>query len=141
MHSGFVCSLPQPTRRGNKVEVCSFTKDDNTAYGAVGVMTDELFDAHTRECTDLLVIMFSVPYDKNIYENWQAVGLFEKTRACDKELFDHMYKDEDEQHFKRAKGDGNGLMHKDKGISVRSCMSSEGRAIIKLELYDNWHSL
>lgn len=136
MHSGFVYSPAQPTLLTNKTEVCSFTKDDNTASGAVGVMTYDLFDTHTKRCTDLIAVMFSVPFDYNIYENWHAVGLFEKTTGCDEKLYNLMYKDKDFIHFKRAKGDGNGLVHQEKGISVRSCMSSEGRAIIKLELYD-----
>lgn len=137
MENGFVYSPPQPTLRVNKTEVCSFTKDDNTATGAVGVMTYELFDMHSRRSTDQIAIMFSVPFDQNIYQNWMAVGVFEKTKACDKELYKLMYEGKDFQQLKRCQGDGNGLMHSDKGVDVRSCMSSEGRAIIKLELYDN----
>lgn len=136
MESGFVYSPPQPTLRTKKTEVCSFTKDDNTASGAVGVMTYELFDMHTRRCTDLIAIMFSVPFDYSFYENWLAVGVFENTEGCDKKLYKLMYNGKDFTHFKRGKGDGNGLVHSDKGVDVRSAMSSEGRAIIKMEVYD-----
>lgn len=136
MESGFVFSPPQPTLRTSKVEVCSFTKDDNTASGAVGVLTYELFDMRSRHCNELMAVMFSVPFDYNFYQNWLAVGIFEHTRACDKELYNLMYNGKDFTNFVRQKADGSGLKYQGRMLDVRACMSDEGRAIIKLELYD-----
>lgn len=136
MESGYVHSPPQPTLRTTKTEVCSFTKDDNTACGAVGVMTYELFNMYTCKCTGTIAVMFSVPFDQNLYKNWIAVGVFEEESKCNKELYKLMYEGKDFTQFMRAKGDGNGLMHSDKGVEIRACMSSEGRAIVKLEVYD-----
>lgn len=136
MESGFPFSPPQPTVRTTKSEVCSFVKDDHTASGAVGVMTYELFDMHRRQSTELMAVMFSVPFDYNFYKNWLGVGIFEKARACDESLYKHMYNSKDYSNFMRHEADGSGVAYKGKEMEVRACMSDDGKAIIKLELYD-----
>lgn len=136
MESGYAHSPPQPTVRTTNTEVCSFTKDDNTASGAVGVLTYELFDMRNSKCDEIMAVMFSVPFDYNFYKNWLAVGIFEHTRACDEKLYDHMYKSKDFKNFQRLEANGSGLTHSGGAVDVRACMSDEGRAIIKLEVYD-----
>lgn len=136
MESGFPYSPPQPTIRSNMTEVCSFTKDDHTAEGAVGVLTYELFSMRNRSCSELIAVMFSVPFDYNFYKNWLGVGIFEKTQACDEKLFKDMYNEEDPKKFLRHESDGSAVTHRGDKVEVRACMSDEGRAIIKLELYD-----
>ncbi|XP_049419361.1 uncharacterized protein LOC125880697 [Epinephelus fuscoguttatus] len=136
MESGFVYNPPQPTLRPTLTEVCSFTKDDNTASGAVGVMTYELFHMQSRQCDELIAIMFSVPFDYNFYKNWLGLGIFDHTKPCDDKLFDFMYNGKDQDDFQRHEADGSGVVFKGKSLEVRGCMSDEGKAIIKLELYD-----
>lgn len=136
MNSGFCYSPPQPTVRTNMSEVCSFTKDDNTASGAVGVVTYELFDMLKRHCNEVIAVMFSVPFDYNFYKNWLGVGIFEHTRACDEKLYSHMYNDKDFTNFVRHEADGSGVAYVGRMVDVRATMSNEGRAIIKLELFD-----
>ncbi|KAM7370384.1 hypothetical protein PAMP_009937 [Pampus punctatissimus] len=136
MESGFSYSPPQPTVRTTKTEVCSFIKDDNTASGAVGVMTYELFDMRSRHCNELIAIMFSVPFDYNFYKNWLGVGIFENTRACDKKLYKLMYNDKDFTNFVRQEANGSGVVYQGEMVDVRACMSDEGRAIVKLEVHD-----
>lgn len=136
MESGFPFSPPQPTVRTTKSEVCSFTKDDNTASGAVGVLTYELFDMRNRQCSEMMAVMFSVPFDYNFYKNWLGVGVFPSTTACDKKLFKLMYEGKDFTNFVRHESDGSGVKFAAKMVDVRACMSDEGRAMIKLELYD-----
>ncbi|XP_062298476.1 DELTA-sagatoxin-Srs1a-like [Scomber scombrus] len=136
MESGFCYNPPQPTVRTTKTEVCSFIKDDNTASGAVGVMTYELFDMRSRHCNELIAVMFSVPFDYNFYKNWLGVGIFEHTRACDKKLYNLMYNDKDFTNFARHEANGAGVVYQGRAVDVRACMSDEGKAIIKLELYD-----
>ncbi|GAA6229186.1 DELTA-actitoxin-Aeq1c-like [Lates japonicus] len=136
MESGFPFSPPQPTVRTTKSEVCSFTKDDNTASGAVGVLTYELFDMRNRHCNELMAIMFSVPFDYNFYKNWLGVGIFEHTRACDEKLFKHMYEGKDFTNFVRHEANGSGVKYTGRALDVRACMSDQGRAMIKVEIYD-----
>lgn len=136
MSSGFSFNPPQPTVRTIKSEVCSFDKDDNTASGVVGVLTYELFDMRNRHCNELVAVMFSVPFDYNIYKNWLAVGVFEKTRSCDEALYKHMYYEKNFTNFTRHEANGSGVAYQGRVVDVRATMSNVGRAIIKLELYD-----
>ncbi|XP_068610802.1 uncharacterized protein [Brachionichthys hirsutus] len=132
-NSGYAHSPPTPTLRPNFTEVCSFTKDDNTASGAVGVLTYEVVGEKKRY---ILGVMFSVPFDRNFYSNWLGVGIFDSPAACDEALYKKMYNDKEES-FVRHKADGSGITFSNKKLKVRACMSDEGRAIIKMEVYDN----
>ncbi|KAK7919456.1 hypothetical protein WMY93_010740 [Mugilogobius chulae] len=139
MESGFSYSPPQPTVRTQQTEVFSFTKDDNTASGAVGVFTYELFDMHARKASELMAVMFSVPFDYNFYKNWLAVGVFEQSRACDEKLYKSMYNDKDFTNFTRCECNGSGIMFSSSSVDVRACMGDQGRAILKIELYDKMY--
>ncbi|KAJ7992375.1 hypothetical protein DPEC_G00277870 [Dallia pectoralis] len=136
MSSGFCHHPPQPTVRITQTEVCSFTKDDDTATGAVGVLTYDLFHMQRRVCSERVAVMFSVPYDYNFYKNWLAVGVFEATRPCDKQLYKHMYQEKDFSNFARSEANGSGLEYKANDVDLRATMSNVGKAIVKLELYD-----
>ncbi|XP_036938272.1 bryoporin-like [Acanthopagrus latus] len=135
MESGFAFSPPTPTLRTNVTEVFSFTKDDNTASGAVGILTYEMFNMKQRSCTELMAVMFSVPFDYNFYKNWLGVGIFDKSQPCDKSLFKRMYND-NQDSFVRHEANGSGVKFQGKTVDVRATMSDEGRAFIKMELYD-----
>ncbi|XP_030649015.1 DELTA-sagatoxin-Srs1a [Chanos chanos] len=136
MTSGFCFHPPQPTVRSTKTEVCSFTKDDNTATGAVGVLTYDLFHMQNRLCTERLALMFSVPFDRNLYKNYLALGIFENHRSCDKDLYNHMYEGKDFTQFTRVEAGGSGVTYKGTHVDLRATMSDMGKAIIKLEIYD-----
>lgn len=136
MESGFVFSPPQPTIRASNTELCSFTKDDNTATGAVGVFTYQMLDVHNGNCSELLAVMFSVPFDYTLYKNWLGVGILEHMQACDKKLYDLMYYSSDFANFVRQEASGSGVKYTGKTVQVRACMSDVGKAIMKLELYD-----
>ncbi|XP_061088580.1 DELTA-sagatoxin-Srs1a-like [Conger conger] len=136
MDSGFSFNPPQPTVCTNQIEVCSFTKKEDSASGSVGVLTYELFDMQARHCNELIAIMFSVPFDYNIYKNWIGVGIFEHTRACNKDLYKHMYNEENMTNFARSEANGSGVQYKGRVAELRASMSNVGRAIIKLEVFD-----
>ncbi|XP_036944943.1 bryoporin-like [Acanthopagrus latus] len=136
MSSGYCHHPPQPTIRTTKTEVCSFTKDDNTATGAVGLLTYDLFHMQSRVCSDRVAIMFSVPFDHNLYKNRLAVGVVEQSRDCDKHLYDQLYDGKDLSNFTRSEQHGAGLLYRATYVDLRATMSSVGKAIVKVELYD-----
>lgn len=136
LSSGFCQHPPQPTIRSMKSAVCSFVKDEDFPSGAVGVLTYDLFHTHTRSCTERMAIMFSVPYDYNLYENRLAVGVFEQSCACDEKLYDLMYDGQESSYFVRSENIGSGLEYLAPNVDLRATMSSIGKAIIKMELYD-----
>ncbi|KAG9330394.1 hypothetical protein JZ751_025534, partial [Albula glossodonta] len=70
--SGFCSDPPQPTVQSGETVKCSFNKTAGAARGAVGVMTYDITNS-SNEVFQRLAIMFSVPYDYNLYENYFAV--------------------------------------------------------------------
>ncbi|XP_020774051.1 uncharacterized protein LOC110154401 [Boleophthalmus pectinirostris] len=136
MESGYCYSPPQPTVRSQHTEVFSFIKDDNTASGAVGVFTYELFNMQKRQAREIMAVMFSVPFDYTFYKNWLGVGVFDQSKPCDEDLYKHMYNGKDFSHFVRHEANGSGIVFSSSTVDVRACMSDQGKAIIKLELYD-----
>ncbi|XP_057673091.1 bryoporin-like [Corythoichthys intestinalis] len=136
MSSGFCHHPPQPTIRSMRTELCSFDKDDHTATGAVGLLTYDLFHMQNRTCSQRMAIMFSVPYDHNLYKNRLAVGIFEASHNCDKKMYEQMYDGKETGYFSRADASGSGLVFGNNQVDVRATMSTVGKAIIKVEFYD-----
>ncbi|XP_041634338.1 bryoporin-like [Cheilinus undulatus] len=136
MSSGFSHHPPQPTIRPGVTDVCTFIKDDHTATGAVGLLTYDLFHMQSRVSSDRMAIMFSVPFDCNIYKNRLAVGVVEQSQACDKHLYDQMYEGKDLKNCTRSEKPGCGLVYRATYVDVRATMSTVGKAIVKVELYD-----
>ncbi|XP_024127507.1 bryoporin-like [Oryzias melastigma] len=139
MSSGFSYHPPQPTIRTTMTEVCSFTKDDHTATGAVGLLTYDMFHMPTRVISQRMAIMFSVPFDYNLYKNRLAVGVVDHSTACDKHLYERMYDGKDLGNFARSEANGSGLEHRAASVDLRATMSAVGKAIVKVELYDKMH--
>ncbi|XP_036449149.1 bryoporin-like [Colossoma macropomum] len=132
--SGCCHHPPQPTIAQKTQEICSFSKISYTARGAVGVLTYQILQ-NEEEHVGELAIMFSVPFDYNLYKNWFALGIFDADIPCDLNLFKRMYYDIDGP-FTRAKGTGSIIKHKDRPL-VKGTMSAFGHSIIKVELWDN----
>ncbi|KAM7370385.1 hypothetical protein PAMP_009938 [Pampus punctatissimus] len=136
LESGSCHSPPQPTVRPLKTEVCNFGKICGKATGAVGVMTYDLFERQSNSAKETVAIMFSVPYDQNMYKNWLAVGIYAKGKECNESLYKEMYYDKEQQGFIREEAEGSGLMFEGKQLDIRATMSPMGKAIMKVELWD-----
>lgn len=136
MSSGFCKHPPQPTIYGNQPEVCSFIKDDHTATGAVGLLTYDLFHKKSSVCSQRMAIMFSVPYDRNLYKNQLAVGVVDQSQACDENLYKQMYEKKDTKSFVHSVNSGSGLEYSAQYFTLRAAMSTNGKAIVKVEVHD-----
>ncbi len=71
-----------------------------------------------------------------MYKNWVAAGIYEKGREIDKSLYKEMYYNE-QKGFVRAEANGSCLAFEGKDVDVLCTMSPMGRAIMKVELWDN----
>ncbi|KAM9837643.1 DELTA-stichotoxin-Hcr4a-like [Aulostomus maculatus] len=136
LDSGNCHSPPQPTVRPMKTEVCNFTKSSGKTSGAVGVLSYDLFERHSNSAREKLVLMFSVPYDYNMYENWMALGIYGQDRETDSSLYKEMYYNKDQEGFIRAKSTGNCLTFEGKNLDIKATMSPMGRAMMKVEVWD-----
>ncbi|XP_061095083.1 DELTA-sagatoxin-Srs1a-like [Conger conger] len=72
--SGYSYDPPQPTVGKGATEVCAFGQTKGTARGSVGVLTYDIAKDRKIEAVKRLAIMFSVPFDYNLYENWFALA-------------------------------------------------------------------
>lgn len=132
MESGH-CSEPLPVVVEPSCTACAlFLKTANTACGAVGVFTYDLCSRPAAACTHKLAVMFSVPYDFNLYSNWFSVGIFDKTKQCDHGLYNQMYNRTD-RAFVRGKA-GSGLTFKKDQFTVMATMTNTYGPVIRAEV-------
>ncbi|XP_061600026.1 DELTA-sagatoxin-Srs1a-like [Cololabis saira] len=106
------------------------------ARGSVGVFTYDLVHQSSKQHGGKMAVMFSVPYDFNLYSNWYAVGMFGGDQPCDKDLYELMYKG-GEKGFVRGKAKGPGLTHRMDRVTVRATMSDSYRPVLKVDVCDN----
>uniref|UniRef100_A0A3B3Z716 Uncharacterized protein n=1 Tax=Periophthalmus magnuspinnatus TaxID=409849 RepID=A0A3B3Z716_9GOBI len=136
LDNGEVYNPPQPTVRPLLSEVCTFTKSSSKATGAVGVLTYDLYERSRNDYIETLAIMFSVPWDYNLYKNWYGVGIYQKGRNCDKDLFKEMYYDKTPQGFTRDEAKGSGINYVGKYLDIKASMCPLGNAVMKVEVWD-----
>ncbi|XP_017578984.1 DELTA-stichotoxin-Hcr4a-like [Pygocentrus nattereri] len=137
-YSGHCHNPPQPTITRKKQEACSFSKTDYASCGSVGVLTYNILINETNHVGEL-AIMFSVPFSYSLYENWFALGIYERGISCDHNLFNQMYY-KHSGPFRREKGTGSFNTYSGKGVLVKGTMSAFGQSIIKVELWDEGHA-
>ena len=135
LENGETNNPPQPTVRPAKTEICTFTKSGG-ATGCVGVMTYDLLEQSKNDFIETLAIMFSVPWDYNLYKNWFAVGIYKKGRNCDKALYKEMYNDKKQHGFVREEAHGSGINHVGDYLDIKATMCPLGNAIMKVEVWD-----
>ncbi|XP_071781808.1 actinoporin-like protein [Centroberyx gerrardi] len=136
LDNGETYNPPQPTVRPLKTEVCTFSKCSSKPTGSVGVMTYDLFERSQNDYIETLAIMFSVPWDYNLYKNWFAVGIYKKGRNCDESLYKEMYYDKTQQGFVREEATGSGINYMGNYLDIRATMSPLGKAVMKVEVWD-----
>uniref|UniRef100_UPI0037E84933 DELTA-sagatoxin-Srs1a-like n=1 Tax=Semicossyphus pulcher TaxID=241346 RepID=UPI0037E84933 len=135
LESGGCHSPPQPTVIPMKTELCNFTKTSAKTSGAVGVLTYNLYERQ-RGASEKIAIMFSIPYDNNLYQNWFGLAIYSKDKACDEKLYKEMYYNKEQVGFVRAEATGTGITFQGKCVDIMATMCPMGRAIMKVEIWD-----
>ncbi|CAL8360280.1 unnamed protein product [Boreogadus saida] len=132
------CSVPLALNLGPKSSRrATFVKYPGTATGAVGVLTYDLVKAeaqsNARNIQLKLAVMYSVPFNRNSYTNWFAIGLMNSHIMCCQELYSRMYYNDDSD-FVRAKGGGSSLQRDRDHVVVQASMSDTGTAMLRVEV-------
>lgn len=120
--------------------MCNFTKTSAKASGAVGVLTYDLFERNSGKAREKVAIMFSVPYDYNMYKNWLALGIYGEDKEVDEGLYKEMYYNKEQQGFVREEAKGCGLTYEGSALDIKATMSPLGKAILKVEVWDKLFS-
>ncbi|XP_053708400.1 actinoporin-like protein [Synchiropus splendidus] len=136
LDNGETHNPPQPTVPPLHTELCTFTKTGGKATGAVGVLTYNLLERSQSNFIETVAIMFSVPWDYNLYKNWFAVGIFDRGIECNEALFKKMYYDKKPEGFVREHADGSGINYVGKYLDIKATMCPMGRSIMKVEVWD-----
>ncbi|KAL3065176.1 hypothetical protein OYC64_015371 [Pagothenia borchgrevinki] len=122
-----------PLKSGNAV----FKKTPHAATGTVGVFTYDLLNNRTNRTAEKIAVMFSVPYDFNLYSNWYAVGVFNKSKECDYDLYCEMYYNTDIT-FVRGKASGNNVLTcNGKQVTIMATMSDGFQTVMKVRVKQN----
>ena len=112
--------------------VCSFIKTRGAAAGSVGVLTYETKKVQGKNTEEVLAIMFSVPYDYNLYNNWFAVGIYGHGRTCDRGLFNDMYYNQGDRFVRRKAGSD--VNYEGNVFNVKAKMADVASTILTVEL-------
>ncbi|KAM7386082.1 hypothetical protein PAMA_008958 [Pampus argenteus] len=131
------CTVPlSPFIASSKSDIAQFSKTPYTACGSVGVFTYDLLRKDTVQPTQKVAVMFSVPYDFNMYSNLYAVGIFDESKQCDYDLYYQMYNGEQES-FIRGKASEPCLIYNEGAFTIMATMSDAYLPVIKLQVTED----
>ncbi|CAJ1081418.1 DELTA-stichotoxin-Hcr4a-like [Xyrichtys novacula] len=136
MDSGHCHIPPTPTLAPSSTELCNFSKTSAKTSGAVGVLAYNVVEMRSNREMAKLAIMFSVPYDRNVYKNWFGFGVFSTETEVNKAMFEMMYYKESEKEYARLEGTGSNLTFQHPALDIMGTMSPLGKSIMKVEIWE-----
>ncbi|XP_075999280.1 uncharacterized protein LOC142992661 isoform X2 [Genypterus blacodes] len=131
------CTIPLSLSiRSRACGTAEFSKTPNTAYGSVGVFTYDLRHNTTKKSTEKFAVMFSVPYNYDVYKNWYAVGIFDISKPCDHDLYDEMYNDTDQAFVRGTPSRVPSITYEGEHVTIVATMSDCYLPVIKVQMKD-----
>lgn len=117
--------LPEFVKKGEAAVYAARKSSGPVARGSVGA-----FAYYMQGSDATIVIMFSVPYDYNLYENWWDAKVYSGRKRANYNMWYEMY------HGNPYKGD-NGYHQKaiGKGFRVKGLMTSAGECVMELKIF------
>ena len=116
--------LPPSVKNSQALLYDSRKSDGPVARGAVGVIAYAMSDGNT------LGVLFSVPFDYNLYKNWWNVKVYKGRRRADYDMYKDLY-----YNSEPKRGD-NGYHEKliGFGLKAKGFMLSAGQATLEIRV-------
>ncbi|XP_064425696.1 uncharacterized protein LOC106703425 [Latimeria chalumnae] len=132
--SGYVSSPPSPSIEPGETDTSVFVKKPHTACGSVGVLSYNICDKGLR-----FVLMFSNPYDYNLYSSEFALYMYEtsENKPADYDLYNQMYsllKPADNFQKSAVGKSSQAIRIIHSGIEISATMSNDYKAVIKVKI-------
>lgn len=124
IESGKIVDPPLSIAAGKNIPFTA-SKRESTTTGAVGVVTFNI-----KGTSDKLAILYSVPFDYNLYGNQFSAQVISGSLATNKDLYDSLYKTSNAASRETA-----GKLVKTRGYYVGSIMGNGGEAKQGVEIY------
>lgn len=144
-YAGTSKSPPPPALRPSESGTALFIKTEHTARGSVGVFTYDIFEMSNMKSHGRIAVMFSNPFDFNLYHNWYGIGAFNNNKQCNDYLFNEMYYGT-QSGFVRGQASGPSLSYEmnklgpdgyiGPDLTIKAYMSDDWQPLLKVELCD-----
>ena len=129
------CTIPlESVIKPGANESSLFAKTPCLLRGVVGVFTYDL-SLYGTLTSDKMAVMFSVPFNFSVYENWFAVGVFNRKKKCDYDLYYEMYYN-NESSFVRGKAKDGALTYAHGKVVIKAWMSDTYTPLLKVIVSD-----
>ena len=115
--------LPEFVTKGNVGLYTAKKRTGPVATGSVGVFAYYMKDAHKT-----IAVMFSVPFDYNIFSNWWNVKIYPGKERATHDVYKSMYYNDP------FKGDNGWHVKNVDGFQVKGTMTSCGGCLLQLRI-------
>lgn len=117
-------TLPYYVENGKAVLYGPRKTDGSVATGAVGVLT-----YHIPQKDATLAVMWSVPFDYNLYQNWWNVKMYSGEQKANDYMYNDLYYDANP-----FKANGWHTRNLGYGLKFRGSMASSGKATLEIHV-------
>lgn len=118
-------TLPQSSIAHGKALVYTARKTSGSARGAVGVMSIYLPNDRVTLC-----VLFSVPYDYNLYSNWWNAKFYSGKKSASYDIYEDLYYNQNP--FKGDDGFHSRSFSVPRGCKIRGYMNSSGTSTLQV---------
>ena len=106
------------------------------AAGTSGIFCYHIYTGRDRSIGITIAVMFSVPFDRNLRNNWWNVKVYKSVESVSADKFYELYKWSDSRKYP-FKGDGNYHEKNSEGFYIRGVMSNSSTASLMITIQTN----